>query len=85
MSKYFPVSRRDTGELKIRGRHLILSFFAYTLNINTPESFIVLAVFSTQKLARLFPLKEAKPSPDRQMVKFLTFDNLSFSLKLVVD
>ena len=29
---------------------------------------------SPQKLVRLFPLKEVKPSPDRLMIKFLTFD-----------
>ena len=42
---------------------LTLSFHAYSLKIDTPESIIVL--FSPQKLVRLFPLKDAKPSPDR--------------------
>ena len=37
----------------------------------TPESFIVL--FSSDKLARLFLLKDAKPSPKSKMMKLLTF------------
>ena len=37
---------------------------------NNPESFILLF------LLRLFILKEVKPSPDRKMIKLLTFDNL---------
>ena len=44
-----------------RGGHLTL---AYSLKIDTPESFIVL-FFSPQKLVHLFILKEVKPSPDR--------------------
>ena len=32
--------------------------------------------FSQKKLARLFILKEAKPSPDGKMIKLHTFDNL---------
>ena len=45
----------DNRELKIqgrgrglRGRHLILSFLACTLKIDTPESFIVLFFFTTK-------------------------------------
>ena len=38
--------------------------------------------FSPQKLARLFPLKEIKPSPDRLMITFLTFDNLFLPQRL---
>ena len=34
--------------------------------IDTPESFTAL-FFSPQKLARLFPLKEVKPPPDRKL------------------
>ena len=37
----------------------------------TPESFIVL--FSPDRLARLFLLKDAKPSPKSKMMKLLTF------------
>ena len=32
--------------------------------------------FIPEKLIRLFLLKEIKPSPDRQIVKLLSFDNL---------
>ena len=41
-----------------------ICFLAYSLRIDTPESFIVL-FFSPQKLVRLFPLKEVKSCPDR--------------------
>ena len=37
----------------------------YSLKIGTPKSFIVLFFFLPQKLVRLSPLKEVKPSPDR--------------------
>ena len=33
---------------------------------------------SSQKLAPLLPLKKLKPSPDPQIIKFLTFDNLFY-------
>ena len=39
--------------------------------IHTSESFIVL--FSPTKLARLFPLKEVKPSSDRQVIQYTQF------------
>ena len=39
--------------------------------IHTSESFIVL--FSSTKLARLFPLKEFKPSSDRQVIQYTQF------------
>ena len=32
--------------------------------------------FYHQKVARLFILKGVKPSPDRKVIKFLTFDDL---------
>lgn len=32
--------------------------------------------FPSKKLARLFLLKESKPSPERKMIKLLTFMNL---------
>ena len=38
------------------------------------EKFIIR--FSSEKLARLLLLKEVKPSPDLQMVRPLTFENL---------
>ena len=49
--------------------------------------------FSQKKLALLPLVKEVAPSPDRKMIKLLTFDNLfsplwlrhKFSLKLVVE
>ena len=43
---------------------LILRFLAYSLQIDTPGKLHCI-FFSPQKLARLFPLKEVKPSPDR--------------------
>ena len=46
-------------------------FSCYSLKKDTRVYFC-----SPQKLVRLFPLKEVKPSPDRLMIKFLTFDNL---------
>ena len=33
-------------------------------------------LFSPKKLARLFILKEVKPSPESKMLKLLTFDKL---------
>ena len=53
---------------------LILSFFAYSQNIDTLEFFIVL--FSPEKLAMLSFLKEVKTSLDRKMRKLLTLDKL---------
>ena len=55
------------------------NFFMYSQKIDTSESFIVL--FSPEKSARLFFLKEVKPSPDRKMVKLLTFENLFLPLR----
>ena len=49
-------------------------FFAYSQNRYIKESFIVL--FSPEKLARLFLLKEFKPSPDRKTRKLPTVHNL---------
>ena len=49
-------------------------FFAYRQKIVTPEFFILL--FSTEKLAPLSWLKEVTRSPDRKMLKLVTFDNL---------
>ena len=37
--------------------------------------------FSSEKSARYFLLKEVKPSPDRKMVKLLTFENLFLPLR----
>ena len=36
---------------------------------------------SPEMLAGLFLLKEAKPSPDRRLIKLLTFHNLFTSLR----
>ena len=51
-----------------------LKFFAYSQNIDTPESFIALLIH--QKLALLSLLKELKPSPCRKIIKPLTLCNL---------
>ena len=40
-----------------------------------------LYIFSLEKLALLSILKEAKPSPDRKMVKLLTFDTSFLPLR----
>ena len=37
--------------------------------------------FSLEKLALLLLVKEATPSPDRKMIKLLTFDNLCSLLR----
>ena len=50
------------------------SFFAYSKKIDTPENSIVL--FSSEKLARSFLLKEVKPFFDHKIIKFLTADTL---------
>ena len=51
------------------------SFFAYSQKIDTPENSIVL--FSSDKLARSFLLKEVKPFRlDHEIMKFLTADTL---------
>ena len=42
--------------------------------MDSPESFIL--PFSLEKLALLPLVKEVTPSPDRQVIKLLTFDNL---------
>ena len=55
------------------------NLFVYSQKIHTPESFIVL--FSPEKSARFFLLKEVKPSSDRKMVKLLTFENLFLPLR----
>ena len=39
--------------------------------MDNPETF-----FPSEKLARLFSLKECKPSAERKMIKLLTFINL---------
>ena len=54
-----------------QGRDLILIFFARSQKMDTPET-----VFPSEKLARLFLSKEFKPSPERKMIKLLTFINL---------
>ena len=53
---------------------LNLKFFTHVLKKDTPESFT--SLFSPKKFARLFILKKVKPSPDRKLIKLLTFDNL---------
>ena len=42
---------------------------------DTAECFVAL-FFSPEKLALLSLLEEVKPSPDRKIIKLLTFDNL---------
>ena len=64
---------QDKGR-RLRVGDLTSSFFAYSQNIDTPESFIL--PFSLEKLALLPLVKEVTPSTDRKMIKFLTFDNL---------
>ena len=56
-------------------------FLAYTQKIDTPESFISLIFFLPEKLPRFFLLKEVKTSPDRKMIKRLTFYNFFLPLR----
>ena len=49
-------------------------FFSNSEKIDNLESAVFL--FSPEKLTRLILLKEVKPSPDKKMIKLLTFDNL---------
>ena len=61
--------------VRVIGSRLSLEDFALVLKIkDTAESFILL--FFTRKVVRLFILKGVKPSTDRQVIKFLTFDDL---------
>ena len=53
---------------------IYLNFFAYSQNIDSLESFSL--HFSLEKLALLSLVKEVTPSPDRKMIKLLTFDIL---------
>ena len=55
-----------------------LKFFRVLSRIGRKECFIVYIYifFSPEKLALLSLLKEVKPSPDRNMIKLETFDNL---------
>ena len=65
MANQFSLEVITCRELKIRGggRHLILSFLAFPLKIDSAENFSVL--FLPQKLVRLFPSREVKASLDR--------------------
>ena len=66
----------DSRRMTTRTRLIWLEvFFAYSQKIDTPESFIVI-FFYPEKLALLSLVKEVKPSPDRKLIKLLTFDNL---------
>ena len=47
--------------------------------IETQESFF--SFYSQGNLTQLFLLQEMKPSPDQDMIKLLTFDNLFPSLR----
>ena len=49
-----------------------------------PEKLNCPFFFSPQKLVRLFPLKEVKPSSYWFLIKFLTFDNFKSRLSLIV-
>ena len=81
----FSFQNRGIGDLYIlrrvlqRVRDLAYSFFAYSQNIGSPESFI--CHFSLEKLALLPLVKEVTPSPDRKMIKLVTFDILFPSLR----
>ena len=71
-------------ELWIRGRgqlgerHLILSFLAYSLKIDTPESFTV--VFFTTKVSTLISVEGDEALSRSVNDKILTSDNLFSSL-----
>ena len=50
-------------------------FFSRLLKMQTPRK-ASFCHFSLEKLALLPLVKEVTPSPDRKMIKLLTFDNL---------
>ena len=66
---------RIEGPLDLRTK-FDLELFSRILKktMNTQENFILL--FSSEKLTRLFLLREVNPSPDYKMIILLTFDNL---------
>ena len=59
---------------RMRTKYILNFFNVFSYNINPGK--IHCAFFPLKKLARLFLLKEVKPSPDRKMLKPLSFENL---------
>ena len=58
----------------MRTKYILNFFNVSSYNINPGK--IHCAFFPLKKLARVFLLKEVKPSPDRKMMKPLSFENL---------
>ena len=74
--KYAEVKGRTRLPERIKGTCRFQDEHAYSQKIHNPKSSIVLFFFYTRKRARLFLLKNVnlvKPSPDRKMIKLLTF------------
>ena len=63
---------QERGRLRVRD--LTLSFFAYSENMDSRRASFY--HFSLENLALLSLVKEVTPSPDRKLIKLLTFDNL---------
>ena len=59
---------------RMRTKYILNFFNVFSYNINPGK--IHCAFFPLKKLARVFLLKEVKPSPDRKMMKPLSFENL---------
>ena len=59
---------------RMRTKYILNFFNVFSYNINPGK--IHCAFFPLKRLARVFLLKEVKPSPDRKMMKPLSFENL---------
>ena len=55
---------------------IYLNFFLNVFSYDINPGKLHCTFFPLKKLARLFLLKEVKPSPDRKMMKPLSFENL---------
>ena len=65
----------EDEKARLQERDLNERFFAYYKKMDTSKTFILLFVRQKGR-ALFFSLKEVNPSPDRKMIKLLTFDNL---------
>ena len=71
---------RDSKTSTTTSTRFNLKAFSRILKIQTPfESFIL--PFFTRKVSTVPLMKEVTPSPDRKMIKRLTFDNFFPSLR----
>ena len=80
LKRRITLSIKDEGSR--RGRDSTKFFRLFLKNINPGE--LHFTIFSPEKLARLFLLKEVNPSPDCKMIQLLKLDNF-FSQQTVVE